>query len=109
MEPISIEAAWEPGLTWWCTWGANFVRVCEGFRPPAAGNVFTRTTAGVRKPPRDETAGEGTYWAVPRAQLWGFGRGWATAEVSSEGPLSGGDGVAGRVRRVLLICGPVCR
>jgi hypothetical protein len=28
---------------------------------------------GVRKPPRDETAGKGAYWAVPRGQLWGTG------------------------------------
>jgi hypothetical protein len=57
---------------------------CEGFRTPAVTNISTRTTAGVRKPPRDETAGKGTYWAVPRAQLWGFGGGGATAEVGSE-------------------------
>jgi len=33
-------------------------------------------TDGGRRPKtsRDETR-EGTYWAVPRAQLWGFGRG----------------------------------
>src|SRR5215467_7481259 len=30
-------------------------------------------TAGVRKAPRHEIAGRGTDWAVPRAQLWGFG------------------------------------
>src|SRR5262245_40578336 len=53
----------------------------EGFRRPAATNVSPRTSAGVRKPPRDETAGRGTYWAVPRAQLCGFGSGRATAEV----------------------------
>jgi len=47
---------------------ANF-RSCEGFRTPAATNVSTRTTAGVRKPPRDETAGKGTYWAVPRVVM----------------------------------------
>jgi len=58
--------------------------LCEGFRTPAVTNISTRTTAGVRKPPRDETAGKGTYWAVPRAQLWGFGGGGATAEVGSE-------------------------
>src|SRR5215470_19675501 len=56
-------------------------RFCEGFRTPAVTNVSTRTAAGVRKPPRDETAGRGTYWAVPRAQLWGFGGGRATAAV----------------------------
>src|SRR5258707_7547664 len=70
--------------------------LCGGFRTPAATNISPRTAAGVRKPPRDETAGRGTYWAVPRAQLWGFGRGRATAEVSSEGRLSGEDGDAGR-------------
>src|SRR5215467_9162252 len=59
-------------------------RLCEGFRTPAVTNVSTGSAAGVRKPPRDETAGRGTYWAVPRAQLWGFGRGRATAEVGSE-------------------------
>jgi hypothetical protein len=82
---------------------------CEGFRTPAVTNVSPRTTAGVRKPPRDETAGRGTYWAVPRAQLWGFGRGRATTEVGSEGRLSCGDDVAGRVRDVVVICGPVRR
>src|SRR5215471_9231533 len=61
-----------------------FVCYCEGFRTPAVTNVSPRTAAGVRKPPRDETAGRGTYWAVPRAQLWGFGCGRATAEVGSE-------------------------
>src|SRR5262249_3367309 len=54
---------------------------CEGFRTPAVTNGSTRTAAGVRKPPRDETVGRGTYWAVPRAQLWGFGGGQATAAV----------------------------
>ncbi len=56
-------------------------KVCEGFRKPAVTNVSPRTAAGVRKPPRDETAGRGTRWAVPRAQLWGFGHGRATAKV----------------------------
>jgi hypothetical protein len=36
------------------------VRLCEGFRTPAVTNVSPRTAAGVRKPPRDETAGTGT-------------------------------------------------
>src|SRR5499425_1985425 len=40
--------------------------------------------AGVRKAPRHEIAGRGTDWAVPRAQLWGFGRVLAAAEVGSE-------------------------
>jgi hypothetical protein len=57
---------------------AAFVKVF-GRRPVT--NVFTGTAAGVRKPPRDETAGRGTHWAVPRAQLWGFGGGRVTAEV----------------------------
>jgi hypothetical protein len=39
---------------------------------------------GVRKAPRHEIAVRGTDWAVPRAQLWGLGRGRATAEVSNE-------------------------
>ncbi len=82
---------------------------CEGFRTPAVTNVFPRAAARVRKPARDETAGKGTYWAVPRAQLWGFGRGRATAEVSGEVQFGGGDRVAGRGRRVPLISGPVCR
>src|SRR5258707_14928399 len=51
-------------------WGHD--RLCEGFRTPAVTNISTRTTAGVRKPPRDETAGRGRYWAVPHSQLWGF-------------------------------------
>src|SRR5215469_13204746 len=50
----------------------GYVSFCQGFRTPAVTNVSTRTAAGVRKPPRDETAGKGTNWAVPRAQLWGF-------------------------------------
>jgi hypothetical protein len=41
-------------------------------------------TAGVRKAPRHEIAGRGTDWAVPRAQLWGFGRVRATAGVGSK-------------------------
>jgi len=40
--------------------------------------------AGVRKAPRHEIAGRGTDWAVRHAQLWGFGRMRATAEVGSE-------------------------
>jgi len=51
------------------------VRSCEGFRMPAVTNVSTGRAAGVRKPPRDETAGRVTYWAVLRARLWGFGCG----------------------------------
>jgi len=41
-----------------------------GCRPP--DGRARRAGAGVRKPPREETAGMGT-WAVRRA-LWGFGR-----------------------------------
>src|SRR5258708_38573617 len=33
------------------------VRVCEGFRMPAHDDGATHTGAGVRKPPREETAG----------------------------------------------------
>jgi hypothetical protein len=62
--------------------------------------------AGVRKAPRHEIAVRGTDWAVPRAQLWEFGRGRATAEVSGKGRLGGGDGFAGWVRRLFLIRGP---
>src|SRR6266852_1708780 len=84
------------------------VSICEGFRTPAATNVFTRTTAGVRKPPRDETAGKGTYWAVPRAQLWGFGRGRATAEIGSAVGWAGGDGVAAWMGRGFSDLRAVC-
>jgi hypothetical protein len=59
----------------------SFVGSCEGFRTPAVTNVSPRAAAGVRKPPRDETAGRGRRWAVPRSQLWGFGHGRATAKV----------------------------
>jgi hypothetical protein len=78
-----------------------YVGFCEGFQTPAVTNIPTRTAAGVWKPPRDESAGRGTYWSVPRAQLWGFNRGRATAELSSEGRLSGEDGDAERGRRFL--------
>ena len=33
-------------------------RVCEGFRMPAHDDGATRSGAGVRKPPREETAGD---------------------------------------------------
>ena len=36
--------------------GSHF-RLCEGFRMPAHDDGATRTGAGVRKPPREETAG----------------------------------------------------
>jgi hypothetical protein len=63
---------------------------------PAVTNIATPTAAGVWKPPRDETAGKGTYEAVPARLLWGFGRGRPTAELSSEGRLSGEDSDGGR-------------
>src|SRR5215470_19128641 len=87
----------------------DYFRSCEGFQTPAVTNIPTRTAAGVWKPSRDETARKGTYWAVPARLLWGFGCGRATAEVSSEGRLSGEDVDAGRRRCVLAICGPVYR
>src|SRR5216683_2323584 len=86
---------------------ARHGRTCEGFRTPAATNISPRTAAGVRKPPRDETAGRGTYWAVRRAQLWGFGCGRATAEIGSAVGSAGCDGVAAQMRRVFVISGPV--
>jgi hypothetical protein len=54
--------------------------LCEGFQTPAVNEHSPTDAAGVWKPPRDETAGRGTYEAVPRTQLWGFERGRATAE-----------------------------
>ena len=60
------------------------VRCCAGFRTPASQAYPRGVTTGVRKAPRHEIAGRGTDWAVPRAQLWGFGRVRATAEVGSE-------------------------
>jgi hypothetical protein len=49
-------------------------------RPPP--RAFPHTHHGRRpKTSRVETTGRGTCWAVPRAQLWGFGRGRAAAEV----------------------------
>jgi hypothetical protein len=38
---------------------AHDVALCEDFRTPAVTNVSPRTAAGVRKSPRDETAGRG--------------------------------------------------
>src|SRR5215469_16569621 len=65
---------------WWiaCSWTKKMplatarvnranVRSCEGFQTLAVTNVSTGTAASVWKPPRDETAGRGTYWAVPHA------------------------------------------
>jgi hypothetical protein len=68
------------GLTWQ-TYAADLEQNLTDLHAPVHRSVSTGTAAGVRKPPRDETAGRGTYWAVPRAQLWGFGSGRATAEV----------------------------
>ena len=45
-------------------------RLCEGFRTPAATNVSTRTTAGVRKPSRDETAGRAR---IGRCRAFSYG------------------------------------
>ena len=59
------------------------VRFYDSFRTPTVMYVFTRTAPGVRKPPRNETAGRGTYWAVPCTELWGFVRGRATAKVGA--------------------------
>lgn len=42
---------------------------CEGFRMPAATVVRQALAAGVRKPPREETAGEGT--CEPAAMRYG--------------------------------------
>jgi hypothetical protein len=36
------------------------VRTCEGFRMPAHEDDATYTGAGVRKPPKEETAGRDT-------------------------------------------------
>src|SRR5271165_2047797 len=52
--------------------------LCEGFRMPAASDVPRAMAAGVRKPPREETA----IWVRrpgrvgPQARLWRFER-WA--------------------------------
>src|SRR5436305_1684703 len=40
------------------------VSVCEGFRMPAHDDGATRSGAGVRKPPREETAGGRARWRV---------------------------------------------
>ena len=37
--------------------GGQRVRLCEGFRMPAHEGGAAHTGAGVRKPPREETAG----------------------------------------------------
>src|SRR6266705_5474606 len=41
-------------------------RVCEGFRMPAHDDGATHFGAGVRKPPREETAGGRARWCVTR-------------------------------------------
>ena len=46
-------------------------RFCDGFRMPANTDLSTGTRAGVRKPPKNETAGLG-HPADQRA-LWGIG------------------------------------
>src|SRR6266404_6517666 len=46
------------------------VRSCEGFRMPAHEGGAAHSGAGVRKPPREETAGRDTL--VVRRALWGF-------------------------------------
>jgi hypothetical protein len=38
--------------------GMQHVRCCEGFRMPAHDDGATHSGAGVRKPPKEETAGE---------------------------------------------------
>jgi hypothetical protein len=52
------------------------VKVC-GCRPHEGGSA--RTVAGVRKPPKEETAGG--PGKVARQTLWGFGGWHAVAEV----------------------------
>jgi hypothetical protein len=39
---------------------------CEGFRMPAHDDGATHSGAGVRKPPREETAGGVAWWRVRR-------------------------------------------
>ena len=55
------------------TSGRCDVAYCEGFRMPAHDGGATYTGAGVRKPPREETA-LGRTVAAPRV-LWGFKHG----------------------------------
>jgi hypothetical protein len=50
-----------------------------GCRPLA--NDATRFGGRRTKTSKGRNRGKGTYWAVPRAQLWGFGRGGATSEL----------------------------
>src|SRR4030088_1344608 len=57
---------------------SEFFRFCEGFRMPAHDDGATHSGAGVRKPPREETAGGGE---AARQKLWGFRRWRSVAEV----------------------------
>jgi hypothetical protein len=41
-------------------------RYCEGFRMPAHDDAATASGAGVRKPPREEAAGNQARWRVRR-------------------------------------------
>src|ERR1700738_2025207 len=55
------------------------VRLCEGLRMPVHDDGATHTGAGVRKPPREETAGR---WAMRRVRRYGdFGAGGLFADV----------------------------
>ena len=65
--PLS-EAIWKPFVQ------SEPYRLCAGFRMPAMYDLATRIRAGVRKPPKNEPAGDGARKA-PSALLWGFG-GW---------------------------------
>src|SRR3979490_2681130 len=49
------------------------VRKCEGFRMPAHDDGATHSGAGVRKPPREETAGGGAKQRVRRYGIFGAG------------------------------------
>ena len=49
---------------------------CEGFQTPAVTNIPTRTAAGVWKPPKDETAGRGTYWRCHALSYGDLALGW---------------------------------
>ena len=52
--------------------GPDF-RFCEGFRMPAHDDGATHSGAGVRKPPREETAGGGAKQRVRRYGIFGAG------------------------------------
>src|SRR6266702_359522 len=45
---------------------SELFRYCEGFRMPAHDDGATHSGAGVRKPPREETAGGRARWCVTR-------------------------------------------